>query len=541
MRRAGRRRAARRLRRPAGAGHRPHRVQGLLAHPLARRPGRRGDRLRPGARHHAGALRAGRGRRRPAAASSPTSATRPGSPRWCARRRPEVVLHLAAQPLVRRSYQQPLETLQTNVLGTAHLLEAVRAAGRPCAVVVVTSDKCYENREWLYGYREDEPHGRPRRLLDVEGGGRAGDRLLAPLLLPPAPAGRSTAWRWPPPAPATWWAAATGPPTGSSRTPSPRWRRAGPSRCATRAASAPGSTSSSRSAATCCSGPGSCGPQAAAHAEAWNFGPRPEDARPVRDVVEALIAAWGSGALGGPARPGGAARGRPAAPLHRQGHRPPRLGAALALRRDLPPDRRVVPRLPRRRRAAELAALCRRPDPRVPGVLTDMDHKAEERRLTAEIVERARQHRPAPPAGRGGRRVRPGQHAGPLRRPGLRRGGARQPGRERRRVLAHRRALAHPAGARAWPTGTACSHARLVNSGSSANLLAVATLTSPPARRAAAPARRRGDHRGGRLPHHRGPGPPARDGAGLRRRDAARLQHRRLPAGGGALARAPGR
>jgi len=73
--------------------------------------------------------------------------------------RPDVVFHLAAQALVRRSYAEPVETLATNVMGTAHVLEAVRAEGRPCAVVVVTSDKCYENREWVYGYREDEPMG----------------------------------------------------------------------------------------------------------------------------------------------------------------------------------------------------------------------------------------------------------------------------------------------------------------------------------------------------------------------------------------------
>jgi len=73
--------------------------------------------------------------------------------------KPDVVFHLAAQPLVRLSYEQPLETLTTNVVGTAHLLEAVKRAGRPCAVVVVTSDKCYENREWLYGYREEEAMG----------------------------------------------------------------------------------------------------------------------------------------------------------------------------------------------------------------------------------------------------------------------------------------------------------------------------------------------------------------------------------------------
>ena len=72
---------------------------------------------------------------------------------------PDVVLHLAAQPLVRVSYEQPLDTFTTNALGTAHLLEAVRRLRRPCAVVLVTSDKCYENREWVYGYREDEALG----------------------------------------------------------------------------------------------------------------------------------------------------------------------------------------------------------------------------------------------------------------------------------------------------------------------------------------------------------------------------------------------
>src|SRR5215472_10228699 len=72
---------------------------------------------------------------------------------------PAVVFHLAAQPLVRRSYAEPIETLETNVLGTANLLEAVRRAELPCAVVVVTSDKCYENREWEFAYRECDPLG----------------------------------------------------------------------------------------------------------------------------------------------------------------------------------------------------------------------------------------------------------------------------------------------------------------------------------------------------------------------------------------------
>jgi len=73
--------------------------------------------------------------------------------------RPDFVFHLAAQPLVRRSYLEPAETIETNVLGTANLLEAVRRAGRPCVVVVVTSDKCYENREGNFAFRETDPLG----------------------------------------------------------------------------------------------------------------------------------------------------------------------------------------------------------------------------------------------------------------------------------------------------------------------------------------------------------------------------------------------
>lgn len=72
---------------------------------------------------------------------------------------PEIVLHLAAQPLVRLSYETPVETFATNVLGTVHVLEAVRECAATRAVVCVTSDKCYENRERLEGYREDEPMG----------------------------------------------------------------------------------------------------------------------------------------------------------------------------------------------------------------------------------------------------------------------------------------------------------------------------------------------------------------------------------------------
>jgi CDP-glucose 4,6-dehydratase len=73
--------------------------------------------------------------------------------------RPEIIFHMAAQPLVRDSYRIPAETYETNVMGTVNLLEAVRQADTVKAVVNITTDKCYENREWLWGYRENDPLG----------------------------------------------------------------------------------------------------------------------------------------------------------------------------------------------------------------------------------------------------------------------------------------------------------------------------------------------------------------------------------------------
>lgn len=72
---------------------------------------------------------------------------------------PEFVFHLAAQPIVRRSYDDPRETYETNVMGTVNLCEAVRATASVRAFVNVTTDKCYENREWLWGYRENDALG----------------------------------------------------------------------------------------------------------------------------------------------------------------------------------------------------------------------------------------------------------------------------------------------------------------------------------------------------------------------------------------------
>lgn len=73
--------------------------------------------------------------------------------------KPDIVFHLAAQPLVRESYNNPLETYMTNVMGTAHVLEAIRHTPSVKSVVVVTTDKCYENKEWVWAYRENEPMG----------------------------------------------------------------------------------------------------------------------------------------------------------------------------------------------------------------------------------------------------------------------------------------------------------------------------------------------------------------------------------------------
>ncbi len=72
---------------------------------------------------------------------------------------PDLILHLAAQTVVRAGYQDPIETFSTNVMGTAHLLEAIRLRNKPCSALLITSDKCYENREQIWGYRECDAMG----------------------------------------------------------------------------------------------------------------------------------------------------------------------------------------------------------------------------------------------------------------------------------------------------------------------------------------------------------------------------------------------
>lgn len=76
-----------------------------------------------------------------------------------AKSKPDIIFHLAAQPLVGQSYKDPLGTLIANALGTANVLESVRQLNLPCPVIIITSDKCYENREWEFAYRENDPLG----------------------------------------------------------------------------------------------------------------------------------------------------------------------------------------------------------------------------------------------------------------------------------------------------------------------------------------------------------------------------------------------
>jgi CDP-glucose 4,6-dehydratase len=72
---------------------------------------------------------------------------------------PDILIHMAAQPLVRLSYQEPVDTYTTNVIGTVNVLEAARKCSNLKAIISVTTDKCYENKEWEWGYRENEPMG----------------------------------------------------------------------------------------------------------------------------------------------------------------------------------------------------------------------------------------------------------------------------------------------------------------------------------------------------------------------------------------------
>jgi CDP-glucose 4,6-dehydratase len=202
--------------------------------------------------------------------------------------KPDVVFHLAAQPLVRRSYADPLETLQTNVLGTAHVLEAVRATPSVRAVVVVTTDKCYENREWVWPYRENDPLGGH----DPYSSSKAGAELV------------TASWRQS-------FLAAQGVAVASARAGNVvgggDWSA---DRLVPDCLRAFGEGRSVRIRNPAATRPWQhvldplCGYLVLAErllvdaeaARAWNFGPGPDEVRPVADVVRLVAEAWGGGA-----------------------------------------------------------------------------------------------------------------------------------------------------------------------------------------------------------------------------------------------------
>jgi len=207
---------------------------------------------------------------------------------------PEIVIHMAAQPLVRESYRDPVGTYATNVMGTVNVLEAARAladkGARLRVIVSVTTDKCYQNREWVWGYREDEPMGghdpysnskgcaelvsaayrssffagpaaaalATARAGNVIGGGDWADDRLIPDILRAFDAGRPVPIRNP--LSTRPWQHVLEPLSGYLDLAEALWA------------------------------------DGQAHAEGWNFGPRDEDAQAVGAIVERMAALWGEGA-----------------------------------------------------------------------------------------------------------------------------------------------------------------------------------------------------------------------------------------------------
>ena len=203
---------------------------------------------------------------------------------------PEIVIHMAAQPLVRLSYSEPVATYATNVMGTVHVLEAARNTASVRAIVNVTTDKCYENKEWVWGYREDEPMGgydpysnskgcselvtsayrrsffqkngialASARAGNVIGGGDwALDRLI-PDILSAFEKSQPVVIRNP--HSTRPWQHVLEPLSGYLALAEHLYRESGLD-----------------------------------YAEGWNFGPHEEDARPVQWIVEHLVNSWGNGA-----------------------------------------------------------------------------------------------------------------------------------------------------------------------------------------------------------------------------------------------------
>jgi CDP-glucose 4,6-dehydratase len=203
---------------------------------------------------------------------------------------PDIVIHMAAQPLVRLSYRDPVGTYATNVMGTVHVLEAARGVPSLRAIVSVTTDKCYENKEWPWGYRENEPMGgrdpysnskgcaelvsaayrasffetegaaalATARAGNVIGGGDWAEDRLVPDILRAFETGRPVPIRNP--LATRPWQHVLEPLSGYLTLAQALWSGGG------------------------------------AYAEGWNFGPRDEDAQPVQWIVEQMVERWGDGA-----------------------------------------------------------------------------------------------------------------------------------------------------------------------------------------------------------------------------------------------------
>lgn len=203
--------------------------------------------------------------------------------------KPEIVIHMAAQPLVRYSYKNPIETYATNVMGTVHILEAIRQTGTAKVVVNVTTDKCYENKEWVWGYREDEPMGgfdpyssskgcselvtsayrrsyfaetgvalASARAGNVIGGGDWAEDRLVPDILRAFENNQPVVIRNP--HSTRPWQHVLEPLSGYLTLAEKLWL------------------------------------EPEVYAEGWNFGPREEDAKPVGWIVERMASKWGNGA-----------------------------------------------------------------------------------------------------------------------------------------------------------------------------------------------------------------------------------------------------
>lgn len=207
---------------------------------------------------------------------------------------PDIVFHLAAQSLVRRSYELPLETLEVNVTGTANVLEAIRKTQTRAAVIVVTSDKCYENREWSYAYRENDAMGGH----DVYSMSKGAAELV------------TASWRRSFFHPDK--LASHGVPVASARAGNVvgggDWAkdRIVPDAIAALRGNKPIGVRNPESirpwqhvleplSGYLLLGARLFGAQAASYCDGWNFGPEADAARPVRQLADALVSSWGSG------------------------------------------------------------------------------------------------------------------------------------------------------------------------------------------------------------------------------------------------------